>query len=191
MVIDTSTILESSSASPSKSSLKRPAGILYSGGRDGLVAAWELGLPFRKRQHPHYYPNDGSSNRVGRESGKRYRPRWSQDPYDSDEDDEDNEGELSRSDAEDSNTRDATERGDSSSSDEETSQARQNTNHRHSQQLYRPQSLKASNGLRLNVGKPSATANTTNGKDSDEPALPYEDRWRLDTDALDDKVNRK
>jgi hypothetical protein len=170
--------------------LKRPAGILYSGGRDGLVAAWELGLPFRKRQHPHYYTNDGSSNRINGggagESGKKYRPRWSQDPYDSDEDDD--EGDL-RSDADDNDSNDLSVDRDASSSDEETSQARHNHNHRHGQQHYKPQqSRKTSNGLHLNVGKPSATASTPNGKDS-ETMLPYEDRWRLDTDALDDKVS--
>ena len=36
-----------------------PRGILYSGGRDGQVISWDLGLPFRKRRHddlPHVQP---------------------------------------------------------------------------------------------------------------------------------------
>ncbi|SPO25251.1 uncharacterized protein UTRI_02633_B [Ustilago trichophora] len=39
-----------------------PPGILYTGGRDGLVGAWELGLPMRKRSAQRIYGPDGTSS---------------------------------------------------------------------------------------------------------------------------------
>lgn len=39
-----------------------PPGILYTGGRDGLVGAWELGLPMRKRSAGRVYGDDGVSS---------------------------------------------------------------------------------------------------------------------------------
>ncbi|TKY87658.1 hypothetical protein EX895_003239 [Sporisorium graminicola] len=39
-----------------------PPGILYTGGRDGLVGAWELGLPMRKRSAQRLEGHDGSSS---------------------------------------------------------------------------------------------------------------------------------
>ncbi|CDU22947.1 uncharacterized protein SPSC_01577 [Sporisorium scitamineum] len=38
-----------------------PPGILYTGGRDGLVGAWELGLPMRKRSAQRIDDQDGTS----------------------------------------------------------------------------------------------------------------------------------
>ena len=39
-----------------------PPGILYTGGRDGLVGAWELGLPMRKRSAQRIYAQDGTTS---------------------------------------------------------------------------------------------------------------------------------
>lgn len=47
LVLDTSTILQNSQS---------PGGILYSGGRDGLVASWELNVPHKKRRGGRYDP---------------------------------------------------------------------------------------------------------------------------------------
>lgn len=45
LALDTSTLLANTSA---------PGGILYTGGRDGLVASWELGIPHKKRKGGRY-----------------------------------------------------------------------------------------------------------------------------------------
>lgn len=100
LALDTSTIIDNSS-SPSRK--KTPGGILYSGGRDGLVASWELSLPFKKRDSEEAFVGNG--HRKGRR--KAYLPRWAEDSYADDdlqdlddEDDDDDEEENSSSDEE-------------------------------------------------------------------------------------------
>jgi WD repeat-containing protein 48 len=51
LAIDTSTILADNQE-------HRPSGILYTGGRDGMIGAWELGLRMRRRK-PTYRYDDG------------------------------------------------------------------------------------------------------------------------------------
>ncbi|KAK8858907.1 hypothetical protein IAR55_003138 [Kwoniella newhampshirensis] len=55
LALDTSTVLSDSSS---------PGGILYSGGRDGLVASWELGVPHRRRRGGRYEGLPGRADRV-------------------------------------------------------------------------------------------------------------------------------
>lgn len=55
LVLDTSTILQNSQA---------PGGILYSGGRDGLVASWELNVPHKKRRGGRYDLGPGRGAKV-------------------------------------------------------------------------------------------------------------------------------
>ncbi|WWD18801.1 hypothetical protein CI109_103256 [Kwoniella shandongensis] len=55
LALDTSTILADSNS---------PGGILYSGGRDGLVASWDLGVPHRRRRGARYEGLPGRSDRV-------------------------------------------------------------------------------------------------------------------------------
>jgi WD repeat-containing protein 48 len=45
LALDTSTILGGSKDG-------KPSGILYTGGRDGMIGAWELGLRMKKRRNP-------------------------------------------------------------------------------------------------------------------------------------------
>ncbi|WVR06650.1 hypothetical protein IAU60_003682 [Kwoniella sp. DSM 27419] len=55
LALDTSTVLSDASS---------PGGILYTGGRDGLVASWELGVPHRKRRGARYETLPGRGSRV-------------------------------------------------------------------------------------------------------------------------------
>lgn len=55
LVLDTSTILQNSQS---------PGGILYSGGRDGLVASWELNVPHKKRRGGRYDLGPGRGTKV-------------------------------------------------------------------------------------------------------------------------------
>lgn len=55
LAIDTSTLL---------SNQQSPGGILYSGGRDGLIASWELNIPHRRRRGGRYELPPGRGNRV-------------------------------------------------------------------------------------------------------------------------------
>lgn len=55
LVLDTSTILQNSQA---------PGGILYSGGRDGLVASSELNVPHKKRRGGRYELGPGRGAKV-------------------------------------------------------------------------------------------------------------------------------
>lgn len=57
LALDTSTLL---------SNTQSPGGILYSGGRDGLVASWELGVPHRRRRGGKYeiLPGRGGGRKV-------------------------------------------------------------------------------------------------------------------------------
>lgn len=43
-----------------------PEGILYSGGRDGMVIGWDLGIPMRRRAQRYGVAADGMSRSVGR-----------------------------------------------------------------------------------------------------------------------------
>lgn len=225
LAIDTSTVLEapssffasssssssiSSSASSGSSSGKhhrRPAGILYSGGRDGLVASWELGLPFKRRSHSEEY--------VGNR-GSKYRPRWAEDLYDSEgveEDEEDveveeaaaleREEQHSSEDEEDMTgglLRDETSEQDD---DEEQSRMRQNavgTGRRSREQprlsLDTSGRQRASNGLFLDNMNGRARRSplqaqrrnraSSNAASTQQQQLPYERRWQLDEAALDD-----
>lgn len=55
LAIDTSTLLSNSAS---------PGGILYSGGRDGLIASWELNVPHRRRKGGRYEIPAGRGSRV-------------------------------------------------------------------------------------------------------------------------------
>lgn len=211
LALDTSTIIDNS-ISPSRK--KTPAGILYSGGRDGLVASWELALPFKKRE-----TEDGSlSGRKGRR--KRYLPRWAEDTYADDDllDEDDDED---------------------SSSDEETAGGGYRKPRNLSQQGYADEDGEAeelllgdsggiyaapslpgnpgssprlrldtsfgqsgglSSGLQLDLNSQrdrrrrsvsssykrfSLAGSQSTGANS----LPYENRWRLDTEQLEAKVS--
>ncbi|WWC62960.1 uncharacterized protein I303_105558 [Kwoniella dejecticola CBS 10117] len=55
LALDTSTLLSDSSS---------PGGILYTGGRDGLVASWELNVPHKKRRGGRYEVQPGRGERV-------------------------------------------------------------------------------------------------------------------------------
>lgn len=55
LALDTSTVLSGSSA---------PGGILYTGGRDGLVASWDLHVPHRRRRGARYEHAPGRGGRV-------------------------------------------------------------------------------------------------------------------------------
>ncbi len=59
LALDTSTILSGSSS---------PQGIVYTGGRDGLVASWELGIPHKRRSRARWTGSGGSK--------KTQRVRW-------------------------------------------------------------------------------------------------------------------
>lgn len=211
LALDTSTIIDNSS-SPSRK--KTPGGILYSGGRDGLVASWELALPFKKRD-----PEEGFLGRKGRR--KKYQPRWAEDTY-ADENFEDDENEE-----------------DDSSSDEESSGAvdavRSRRNMNSHRDLYEdgeeaeelllgddggyqassPPNFPGSSprlrldpsfgqsgissGLQLDLNRQRdrrrrSTASSykqfslSGTQKSTSSTLPYENRWRLDTDQLESRV---
>ena len=55
LALDTSTVLSDASA---------PGGILYSGGRDGLVVSWELGVPHKRRRGGRYETIPGRTSRT-------------------------------------------------------------------------------------------------------------------------------
>ncbi|WWC71103.1 uncharacterized protein I206_105056 [Kwoniella pini CBS 10737] len=55
LALDSSTLLSDSNS---------PGGILYTGGRDGLVASWELNLPHKKRRGGRYQVQPGRGERV-------------------------------------------------------------------------------------------------------------------------------
>ena len=108
LALDTSTVIDSSTSG----SGHRPAGILYSGGRDGLVASWELGLPLQHRDPTAGFVGSQSGGSYGTSAGgrghgqrgggaqafagasrpRRYRPRWAEDAYDSDSSESSREG---------------------------------------------------------------------------------------------------
>jgi WD repeat-containing protein 48 len=81
LAVDTSTQLQGHA---------EPQGILYTGGRDGLVAGWELGIKQTKRRVPRYHP----LSRTFSGSGTSGRVRWERltgqedDDYSDDEDDD-------------------------------------------------------------------------------------------------------
>ena len=60
LALDTSTVLSDASA---------PGGILYSGGRDGLVVSWDLGIPHKRRRGQRYEAITGRT--VGRTKWER------------------------------------------------------------------------------------------------------------------------
>ena len=55
LALDTSTVLSDSQV---------PGGILYSGGRDGLVASWELNIPHKRRKGARYEHVPGRGGKV-------------------------------------------------------------------------------------------------------------------------------
>ena len=79
LAIDTSTVLADSSA---------PGGILYSGGRDGLVASWDLGIQHTRRRGGRYEIIPGRGGRVKWEKVGDGAEMW-----DEDEDEDEMEGE--------------------------------------------------------------------------------------------------
>ena len=79
LAIDTSTVLSDSSV---------PGGILYSGGRDGLVASWDLGITHARRRGGRYEVQPGRGGRVRWEKVGDGAEMW-----DEDEEDEEMDGE--------------------------------------------------------------------------------------------------
>ncbi|KAG9008693.1 hypothetical protein FRB93_006239 [Tulasnella sp. JGI-2019a] len=61
-----------------------PEGILYSGGRDGLIIAWEQRTPMRRRTYPY-----GCDERTGKATGRWEVMTGWDDGYDSDEEEDD------------------------------------------------------------------------------------------------------
>ena len=92
LALDLSTIVVRDDDAPS-----RPRGILYSGGRDGLVCAYDLALPMRPRSRR---PRGGRAEQRRRHSARRTRYGMSDDEDDSsmgeedDVDDKDSEDEA-------------------------------------------------------------------------------------------------
>lgn len=96
LALDLSTVLAGPSSRDEGSSKRKrtPEGILYTGGRDGLVAAWELGLPTRRRKRRY--------GDYGRSKEGRARAGMLSDPWggDDDFDDEDGSDEVGSSEGE-------------------------------------------------------------------------------------------
>lgn len=62
-----------------------PEGILYSGGRDGLIVAWEQGTPMRRRKYPY-----GCDETTGKAIGRwEVMTGWDDEEDDDDDDDSD------------------------------------------------------------------------------------------------------
>ena len=61
LAIDTSTQLVGRNA---------PEGILYTGGRDGLVMSWDLEIPMKKREHPYGAPKPSDDSGFHRPVGR-------------------------------------------------------------------------------------------------------------------------
>jgi WD repeat-containing protein 48 len=82
LALDTSTVLHGADS---------PGGILYTGGRDGLVASWELHVPHSKRRGRCYrpVPNHGTGQRVRWERIGDGGADW-----DGDDDDNDDQGSV-------------------------------------------------------------------------------------------------
>jgi len=214
LALDTSTIIDNAS-SPSRKNT--PGGILYSGGRDGLVASWELGLPFKKRNPEDAYVGKGRRK-------KPYLPRWAEDSY-ADEDLQ--------------NLEDGEEDDDDSSSDEETANRNRKIGTSHSRDLYEDNEAEElllgdgddgaypasspplpdssprlrldttfgghsgiTSGLQLDLNRQTAdrrrrsTASSykrftlTGTQKPEQSSLPYEKRWCLDTEQLEARVGR-
>ncbi|WOO83377.1 WD repeat-containing protein 48 [Vanrija pseudolonga] len=89
LALDTSTVLSGNSA---------PGGILYTGGRDGLVAAWDLNISQQKRRGRRYRPV------AGRGTGQRVRWERIGDGGDWDDDDDDAAGEADDTSSDDDDT---------------------------------------------------------------------------------------
>jgi WD repeat-containing protein 48 len=60
-----------------------PGGILYTGGRDGQVLAWDLGLPYRQRSRTHGINSEGANRRWEMLTG------WGDDVYEDEDEEED------------------------------------------------------------------------------------------------------
>lgn len=61
LAIDLSTVLQDSPE-------RRPTGILYTGGRDGMIGAWELGLRLKRRRTSRHFDAAGDDDEDMRES---------------------------------------------------------------------------------------------------------------------------
>jgi WD repeat-containing protein 48 len=71
-----------------------PEGILYTGGRDGLVAGWELGLPMTRRRKPRWTETSGREARVRWERLELGGSGWIGGEDESEDDSFDDEDEL-------------------------------------------------------------------------------------------------
>jgi hypothetical protein len=212
LALDTSTIIDNAGSSSAR---KTPGGILYSGGRDGLVASWELGLPFKQRDH-----NSGFVSRKGRR--RRYLPRWAEDSYteadeqDIDEDDSssDEETHLSSAYRKTGVSRSIYAEDDN---DAEESLLDDDTGSGSGFQSFSPQisgsprlrldttfaqgSTGVTSGLQLDLsrqreGRRQSVSSSfkrfgINGQSSKQnsSSLPYESRWTVDTDVLESRVS--
>jgi WD repeat-containing protein 48 len=75
LALDTSTQLEGRSC---------PEGILYSGGRDGLILAWELGIPMKRRMRKYGAETSDRRRRLRRKTGT-WETMTGWDDYDDDD----------------------------------------------------------------------------------------------------------
>jgi len=81
LALDTSTLLANTSS---------PRGILYTGGRDGLVASWELGVPHKRRRGGRYEVLPGRGGRTKWERIGDGAEMWAD--VDDEEEEEEEEG---------------------------------------------------------------------------------------------------
>ncbi|OCF44317.1 hypothetical protein I317_01762 [Kwoniella heveanensis CBS 569] len=79
LALDTSTLLSDASS---------PGGILYTGGRDGLVASWELNVPHKRRRGARYEQLPGRGSRVKWERIGDGAEFFDDDEFEDEEDDE-------------------------------------------------------------------------------------------------------
>ena len=184
LVLDTTTIIDSTHSS------KSPGGILYSAGKDGLVAAWELDLPFRKRDAREYnrarWRTEARRRSVKADalnpyatsqdivephrtrSRLRYRPRWADDLED-----------------------DTAASEDSASSEEDESDDMEelaSTN----QYSYNGRSGTSSTAVpphrRRQSRHSSISGIDDSGPSTSSPPIPYEDRWQIDREQVVNRV---
>lgn len=188
LALDTSTIIDSTG-----NDSKKPAGILYTGGRDALVASWELSLPLKRRDAPSNadrYPQHHEEPRR-----RRYRPRWAEDPYSSSSSSEGDDND------DDDDARSSSSRGGSSAEDQSSSQQypygksprlRLDTTFRDSAVSGSPG--KPANGLHLDLSaspRQNGRAALRHRSRRSERTIPYEDRWCIDSSALPHEVSHR
>lgn len=183
LALDTSTIIHSSGSTVHN----KPAGILYSGGRDALVASWELSLPLKRRSssaNADRYPQHHEASQRHR----GYRPRWAEDPYDSSSSSDED---ADNGDAKSSSSRDSSSADNESSSNQpynKSPRLRLDTTFHDTSVAGSPG--RPANGLHLNLSaSPRQNGRMGRRRSSNrEAALPYEERWCIDSSIVKSEV---